>query len=397
MRWAALAAGLALVPACGSEDDGEASFLAAHWRRPIPPQGPPPAEWPTITTDLDPQACGTCHVVQFRDWSGTLHAGAYSPGLEGQVLPLVESDPATANSCMECHGPLSEQLVRVADASGGWIDNPAHEPGLEMDGVVCAACHVRGWKRYGPPRRDGTVAPSPPGTPHDGAIRRAEFEEGRFCAVCHQFEEPAPNGKPLENTVREWEASGYAERGVTCQTCHMPDRRHLWRGIHDPAMTRSGVTPQWRVEGRSGDAGFRVRLGLTNTGTGHFFPTYVTPAVDLEIGFLDAAGDTLEVRRRILQRDVEFDGTAWVEHEDDRIPPGESRSLEWRGAAPRGATQVIGRVVVRPDAFYRDFFADLLADSTLAPASRALFEEALQRTEESPFVLWEREEPLEPN
>lgn len=386
-------AALAFAFACGPEADQQA-FLAAHWQLPVPPQGPPPEGWAAITTDLDPQTCGTCHAIQLRDWSTTLHAGAYSPGLEGQLLPWLESDPATANSCMECHGPLSEQLALVADADGSWMENPVHEPGLERQGVVCAACHVRGWKRYGPPRRDGSVTPAPPGTPHEGAIRRAEFEDGRFCGACHQFEGPAPNGKPLENTVREWEASGYAERGVGCQTCHMPDRRHLWRGIHDPEMTRSGVTPEWLIEGRPNDATFRVRLGLTNTGTGHFFPTYVTPAVDIDLAFLDAEGDTLAVRRRVLQRDVHFDGTEWVESEDDRIPPGESRSLVWAGAAPPRAKRVVGRVMVRPDAFYRDFFADLMAEPSQIPASVKLLEEALDRTEESPYELWRWEEPL---
>lgn len=168
---------------------------------------------------------------------------------------------------MECHGPLTEQLRRVAEA-GAWVENPVHDEALERRGVLCAACHVRHWRRYGPPRRDGTVHPAPPGIPHEGAIRRTEFEDARFCAPCHQFEEPAPNGKPLENTLREWEASGFAERGVTCQASHMPDRRHLWRGIHDFDMTRSGVTPGWRVEGQPEERGFRVGLALTNDGRG---------------------------------------------------------------------------------------------------------------------------------
>ena len=36
--------------------------------------------------------------------------------------------------------------------------------------------------------------------------------------------------------LRGMEGQPQASRQVTCQTCHMPDRRHLWRGIHDPAM-----------------------------------------------------------------------------------------------------------------------------------------------------------------
>ncbi|MGH7551281.1 MAG: multiheme c-type cytochrome [Gemmatimonadota bacterium] len=406
-RSCVLAATVVLSGACGGANGDGAeealpadesseveAFLEAHWQRPIPPQGPPPEGWLPIATDLDPSACGACHIAQYRDWSSTFHAGAYSPGLEDQLVAWFENDPATVTSCMACHGPLTEQLRRVAPDSGEWVENPVHDPGLERQGVVCAACHVRDWRRYGPPRRDGSVAPAPPGTPHEGAIRRTEFESSRFCAVCHQFEEPAPNGKPLENTVREWEAREFARRGVTCQSCHMPDRSHLWRGIHDPGMTRSGVTPEWRVEGRPENASFHVWLALTNTGTGHHFPTYVTPAVDLEIAFLDTAGDTLATRIRTLQRDAYFDGAQWVEREDDRIPAGETRALEWSGPVPRGSARVTGRVVVRPDAFYRDFFADLLAGTPEGAAARPLLEEALARTKASPYELWSWEEPL---
>ena len=369
-------------------------FLEKYWVRPVPPQGPPPGGWPPITTDLSPEACAVCHAVQYRDWATSLHAAAYSPGLEAQLMAWFETSPATVESCMTCHGPLSEQLRQLAAATGEYRPNGDYDAALERGGVVCAACHIREWRRHGPPRRDGSLAPAPAGTPHEGAIRHLEFEESRFCAACHQFEEPAPNGKPLENTLREWEASGFAERGVTCQSCHMPDRRHLWRGIHDPEMVRSGVTPDWSVEGDPQRPGFEVRLALTNTGTGHHFPTYVTPAVDLEIAFVSAAGDTLAMRSRTLRRDAVFDGTGWIEREDGRIPAGESRSVAWTGPAPPGAARVAGRVRVRPDAFYTDFFRDLLAETPAGDPARPLLEEALARTHETPFDLWTWERSL---
>ena len=72
---------------------------------------------------------------------------------------------------------------------------------------------------------------------------RHSSSRAEFCSSCHQFDAAlAVNGKPLENTVAEWQASPQASQGVTCQTCHMPDRQHLWRGIHDPAMVASGLT-----------------------------------------------------------------------------------------------------------------------------------------------------------
>src|SRR5207249_4863664 len=80
--------------------------------------------------------------------------------------------------------------------------------------------------------------------PHNGVTRTPAFLRSEFCQSCHQFtpEGFALNGKLLENTYAEWKASRFAREGVQCQDCHMPDRRHLWRGIHDPEMVRSGLT-----------------------------------------------------------------------------------------------------------------------------------------------------------
>lgn len=321
-----------------------------------------------------------------------MHAGAYSPGLSGQLDAWREADPATVESCMACHGPLFEQQRRVL-ADDGWVDNAAFDPALEAHGVTCAACHVREWNRFGPPRRDGSVHPAPDGTPHEGATRSAAFEDSRFCAPCHQFEEPAPAGKPLENTVREWEASEWAERGVSCQGCHMPDRRHVWRGIHDPETTRDGITPSLAIEGDPRGPRFAVRLVVANTGTGHHFPTYVTPAVDLEIAFL-AGRDTLGVRRRTLQRVVAWDGSEWTEVRDDRIPSGEAAELVWDRASPPGADQVVASIRVRPDAFYTGLFEELLAGGSASDPGREAIRTAYERTLESPYTLWREARPL---
>ena len=35
---------------------------------------------------LHPRECGACHPEQHRQWQGSLHAGAYSPGLAGQLV-----------------------------------------------------------------------------------------------------------------------------------------------------------------------------------------------------------------------------------------------------------------------------------------------------------------------
>ena len=64
----------------------------------------------------------------------------------------------------------------------------------------------------------------------------SRLSQVRILQSCHQFTPDgfALNGKLLETTYNEWKASRFAREGVQCQDCHMPDRRHRWRGIHDP-------------------------------------------------------------------------------------------------------------------------------------------------------------------
>jgi hypothetical protein len=390
-----LAAAALLAWGCSGADgaDDEQAFLAQHWRVPVPAQGEPPAGWAAITTSLRPEDCAVCHRKQFEQWRTSIHAAAYSPGLHGQLLAWIGSDDATVASCHGCHAPLTEQLPRLPERPAG-APNPAFDPALRDAGVACAACHVRSWRRYGPPRRDGSTGPAPAGTPHDGAVRTAAFQASEFCGACHQFEEPAANGKPLENTVAEWRASPAAARGETCQSCHMPDRAHLWRGIHDAESTRRAAALVWELEGAAADGGFRVRLGLRNVGAGHRLPTYVTPKIDLVLSFEDAAGRRLATRTRRIGREVTFDGERWIESADTRLPPEGEEVLEWSGAAPAGSRFAHGLVRVLPDEFYRGFFADLLEGMDPADPAEPVLRAALRRTTESPYVLYERRELL---
>jgi len=204
----------------------------------------------------------------------------------GQLVEMFESDPTSALGCLGCHAPLAEQSPLIR-STGRLAANPAFDPALHREGLPCAGCHVRGHQRFGPPRRDGSLASAgpPEALPHGGVTRTPAFLSAAFCRGCHQFAEDAPtlNGKPLENTYREWEASRFAREGVQCQDCHMPDRRHLWRGIHDVDMVRSGLSIEVAGPRSRAGAGDNVDVGLTvrSVRVGHAFPTYVTPKVVL--------------------------------------------------------------------------------------------------------------------
>ena len=236
------------------------------------------------------------------------------------------------------------------------------------------------------------MEPSPEGAPHGGVSRTEFFEDSRFCAGCHQFGQggAAPNGKPLENTYVEWADSRYADDGVSCQSCHMPDRKHLWRGIHDPGMVRSGITIEWLTEpSAAGDAGLRI----TNTGTGHQFPTYATPLVLVRVLLLDENRDAIDgtiVQHEIARR-IAYQGGAWVELSDTRLAP-DSAVVVSIPVAER-ARHARAEIVVQPDAFYREVFETLLA-GMLSDTSTALLSEARRRADSSPYILFDETVPL---
>ena len=161
----------------------------------------------------------------------------------------------------------------------------------------------------------------------------------------------------------------------------MPDRRHLWRGIHDPEMVRSGITIDW-LEG-----GAETGLSITNSNTGHMFPTYATPDVRVRLEFLSSDRQPLAgaVTEHSIARRIAFQG-GWVELSDTRLAP--DSSVRVTAPWPEGAAHVRATVTVRPDAFYRDVFETLLAGA-LSDTSEALLSEAHRRAVDSPFVIFD--------
>jgi hypothetical protein len=166
----------------------------------------------------------------------------------------------------------------------------------------------------------------------------------------------------------------------------MPDRRHLWRGIHDAEMVRSGLTIDL-VEDRAAGGAVAARLVVENSGVGHRFPTYVTPLVILRAEVVDATGRAVSGTRaeRRIAREVTLD----LERElsDTRLAPGERAELSYARALERGAVGARFSVLVYPDAFYTAFFDALLRQG--AGRGEADVRRALDDSRRSAFVVFE--------
>jgi hypothetical protein len=379
-------------PAASAEDK---VFLDQYWRRPVPPQGAPPAAFTPIEASLAPQDCGVCHPVQYQDWQTSLHAQAMGPGVMGQLVDMLDNNPEEALFCQTCHAPLTEQLPKVQPSAtgGGIVDNSQYQATLRAQGLVCAACHVRQHQRFGPPKRPD-APPSPPVVPHGGVTRTAAFERSEFCMGCHQFEEDgfALNGKRLENTYQEWQASRYAREGIQCQNCHMPDRRHLWRGIHDPEMVKSGVS----IDLTTGKPSYRpgetlqAALRIINSGVGHYFPTYLTPRVVVRFELLGKDGQPVPDTQTeaVIGREVPLDLSREIF--DTRLPPGETVTINYTQKVLQPGLTLRATVTVEPDYFYSKFFRTILDGGQVAKGLPHI-QQALQRAEDSPFVMFKQD------
>lgn len=165
----------------------------------------------------------------------------------------------------------------------------------------------------------------------------------------------------------------------------MPERQHLWRGIHDAAMTRQGVT----IESskpilRNGE--ISAQLILTNSGTGHYFPTYVTPRVTVQIFQVSADKKMIAgtLQEKIVARQVSLDLSE--ELADTRLAPGRQITLDYLVVRHQEAQEVVFRIHVEPDYFYSGLYRSLLAQ--LEDKGTRLIRDALKNSLDSAYDLY---------
>lgn len=369
-----------------------ASLPADYWHQPSATSTAIPHDWSNLERELKPEACAQCHAEQFSAWKKSRHAQAFSPGLIGQFPGMSHND---RNDCLNCHAPLTEQKYRNSLETMNslalklkWPDGFDQKGNLEAvqmplrhAGVTCAACHVREWQRFGPPQRS-TGAVGRIKTPaHGGFTASKDFERSTLCASCHQFpQDYAINGKPLENTVEEWKQSKFSTQGIQCQGCHMPDRRHEFKGIHDLAMVKKGLNLN---TSRLPDG---AALTITSKWIGHAFPTYVTPKVIIRGEELDKLGKTRRSKEWEIIREVKYDD-GWKELRDTRLLPGETRQYKIEKLQP-DTFQVRFTIQVIPDHFYKSVYRSLLDDEEQNSDARNLISRALKEANINDYQLF---------
>ncbi len=368
----------------------------------IMPQGAPGKNLAPAQASLNSKQCARCHNQQYREWSSSLHSKAGSPGLKAQLLLMERRKRwSSLQSCQRCHNPLAEQnpvlsaAQRGLEKSAGYERNRNFSSELRDQGLGCATCHLRKWQRHGPPAaKTGGKRLGLTGYP---LTKLAIYERSDFCMPCHQLAaKNVVKGSPLLNTYKEWLEGPYMPRGIQCQHCHMPDREHTWKGIHDPETFRQGIEVT-HIAGRSASGTVSVRVRVKNVGAGHYLPTTPTPAAWVSIQLLDAEGRAIDgaYAEKRIGRHLIYD-KGWKQPEDTRIPPGESLELAsaWKQGRVAQAKKVRIQVRVEPDEYYERLYLSRLKNKKLPSVERKLLLEALQRTRDSHYTAVDRIAPI---
>ena len=344
---------------------------------------------------LSAESCGTCHRDIYEEWKTSIHAHAYED-------PFFQAYWKRDNNiwvCLNCHTPLeNQQPTLIKEIPRGRVEraiqepNPHYDPEFQKEGITCAACHVRDGVILGP--YDDSAAPH--STRFDPSFRTAQV-----CYRCHnvvsgpaQFYNVGPCG-----TYAEYEGRYFMkERGLICQSCHMPEvtrpvveggpirrgRRHLWRGGHDPDMIKRAVAIQVQADPLDPKPGEPVQFTLTliNAGAGHKIPTgdpdrYFT----VEFQVRNQRGEVLQQQSNTMGRWILWQPVI-LEVYDNRLLPLASRDYSFTYRLPEEPEGVTLKTTVRYHILTDDQHEMLRADYGL--------------TGDDPysFTIYERDFPL---
>jgi len=230
--------------------------------------------------------CATCHRDIHRMWNASAHASAMNNTTFLDSYREVESGRGSSSPgvCLGCHAPMA-----------GAIGDPELTKRISWEGVTCDYCHsLVSVEMHG----SGAVAGVDFGNVKRGPIKDATstghdvaysdlFAQSIVCAPCHEY--TARNGAAIMGTYSEWMASNAAERGETCQTCHMGvvegevvDPRiaresgaevnlHAMPGGHSLDQLHEAIAVG--IEPSRHDDRLELVVRLKNKGAGHAVPT----------------------------------------------------------------------------------------------------------------------------
>ena len=244
-----------------------------------------------------PQVCQSCHGDIYMQWDQAMMSKAFThhwDEIEYFELAVAhaEKDAAlepVADGCNGCHAP-------TAFLAGDTPPPRPEEGSRANESVHCDHCHtITGYEGDFPYNfnwvsEPGRLKQGPkPGlvSPHHDTVENPFLRTADFCGTCHN--EMSPYGVMVKSTHLEWQEGPYAEQGVPCQDCHMPQAhgssakmaepamyaQHLFHGAHDEGKLNGAIELRMHPDVREYeyDATPVISVQLFNGKCGHKVPS----------------------------------------------------------------------------------------------------------------------------
>lgn len=193
-------------------------------------------------------------VAPYDLWQSTMMANSSRDPLwravvSAEVAATPKAKAAIEQRCMRCHAPLASAEARHFGVEIGLdlLYGDSAESQLGLDGVSCAMCHTIDPKNLGRPESFSghyvnnrkRVIYGPHADPAPGPMRMHvrmtpqqsdHVRKSTLCATCHTLYTDTLNAEgeatghrlPEQTPYLEWQNSAFGQRGVECQSCHVP-------------------------------------------------------------------------------------------------------------------------------------------------------------------------------
>ncbi len=210
--------------------------------------------------------CQACHPKIYEEWKQDQHSTAWT-----EEVFVTYTESYNRVECLSCHAPKPMLEIGI-EKEPVLRDKTSHRG----DGVGCFACHMKNGKSHG---TLGSKAAC-------GGILEPALKTSQACYHCHH----------THNLFKEYLASEYPKKGVSCQDCHMKEveravavggkirktRRHfIHAGGHDVEALKTVL----KLDLAEKDG--QLTVTVTNIGAGHGVPGEINNRiVRLEISVL---------------------------------------------------------------------------------------------------------------
>jgi hypothetical protein len=345
------------------------------------------------------RSCAKCHKAIYAYWSESEHSRSASrPAFLRAVDAAVEAGrdkEGIRRGCVWCHAPTTV-------VTGDYELKQA----ITREGVSCDFCHTvvdvdLGRASHAFALEPGAVKRGPleyaKSPSHKTAFSSLHKSSSLLCAGCHEHTNAL--GVAVLSTYSEWKAGPYAERGQTCQECHMPlvpgrtvgeglqstQRQinlHRLEGGSTPSRVQNGLALRFGSLDLGGEAA-GVEVVVTNKGVGHSAPGGLSTkslvlAVGVDTG--SASRELINRRERVYRRELkdaegrtlaglaEMFLLAASVGEDTRLKPKEARVEHFTVPLPSNWKAIVARLE------YRD-----ASDPLAGPKTTLVFEERHDR------------------